>query len=811
MKKLIFPVTILVAASSASAQTAFTGTYTWGANGNVTSFDYNGTDVANLTESAFTKVGVTSTSSSPNFRATGWALDPVVGSLAGTIDTAKYFQFSLTADSGYELDMTSLTFGIGRSGQGPRSFAWSSSVDNHASLIADYTIPSGISASVSHSSGVVTLADVTSTTLTGITLNLSAAAFQDLSDITLRFYAYNAEATGGTAGLQGPLTFSGSLLNTAPATGGPYWAGDVGGGGNGTWSVAGTNWATGLEGSGRGQTQGSAELVFADAAGTVEVSGGVTVANGMTFRTTGYTVQGGLVTLSGASSANNAITVDNAVITTLASQLDGAAGLTKSGSGTLVLSGTNTLVGNIVISGGTLQVSADTALGDAANDLVNNGALRTLANLALGSGRDLSGSGSYDIASGTTLTVNGIFNATATTLANTGILSLQGATTRSVGSLTFAAAGTLNAVGAISATGLTASAVTSGTAEVNADITFTSGDKSVAVGTGGTLELNGILANGATSGRILKVGSGTLVLSGANAMGGLRIGAAGVTPNDGGTVVIGNASVGSQAQAIQLNYGTLSAATNLTLATGVSVGGRVGAVARLTGSDLEFTGALSFFRATGTTGELVLNVDNTTTLTGGLGATSGGGTATGVTLGGSGELVLAGTSSAFVDTLTLTDTLQLTLDSALGGGLVVGSGNTLAGGGTLSGSLTFNAGSKFLLSLVNPLTVNGASVSFANFGIDDLIGLSSSTPLGTYTLIDGLATVNTANLINLGAANAFDLGGGKSAYFTQGSLILNVVPEPSTYGLALGALALVGAALRRRRRLGLGGTSIQLN
>ena len=799
MNKLLCPVALLAAASSVSAQTPFTGTYTWGADGNVTSFAYNGTNIANLTESAFTKVGVTTSATSGNFRASGWAVDAVSGTLTGTNDTSKYFQFSLTADAGYELDMTSLTFGLGRSGTGPRSFAWSSSVDNHASLIADYTIPSGISASVSHGSGVVTLTDNTSATLTGITLNLSAAAFQDLSAITFRFYAYNSEASGGTAGLQGPLTFAGSLLNTAPATGGAYWSADVGGGGSGTWTSGGTTWATGLAGTGAGQTQGDASLVFANAAGTVTVSGTVSVANGMTFQATGYALQGGIITLAGASDANNALVADAAVTATVASELAGTAGLTKSGAGTVILSGTNTLSGNIVVSAGILQIAGDAALGAVANDLAVNGTLKTTASLALGSGRDLSGAGTYDIAAATTLTVNGNFSSTATTLANIGTLSLQGATTRSVGSLTFGAAGTLDAAGAISATGLTAAAVTSGTARVNADITFTTGDKAVAVGAGGALVLNGTLANGATSGRILKTGAGTLTLGGANLMGGVRIGAAGATPTDGGTVILSNAAAGSQAQAIQLNYGTLSAATNLTLATGVSVGGRVGAEARLAGSDLEFTGAVSFFRATGTTGQLVLNVDNTATLTGGLGATSGGGTATGVTFGGSGELVIAGNSSAFVDTVTLADTLQLTLEAALGGGLVVGSGNTLAGGGTVGGSLAFSAGSKLLLDLINPLTVNGAFVSFADFDAGDLVGLSSSTPLGTYTLIDGLATVDTANLGNLGAANAFSLGGGKSAYFTQGSLVLNVVPEPSTYGLLLGALALAAAAIRRRR------------
>ena len=57
------------------------------------------------------------------------------------------------------------------------------------------------------------------------------------------------------------------------------------------------------------------------------------------------------------------------------------------------------------------------------------------------------------------------------------------------------------------------------------------------------------------------------------------------------------------------------------------------------------------------------------------------------------------------------------------------------------------------------------------------------------------------SLNNFGEGNAFDLGEGKSAYFTEGSLQVNVVPEPSTYALlALSGLALAGYAARRRRR-----------
>ncbi|MFM8458547.1 MAG: PEP-CTERM sorting domain-containing protein, partial [Chthoniobacterales bacterium] len=316
--------------------------------------------------------------------------------------------------------------------------------------------------------------------------------------------------------------------------------------------------------------------------------------------------------------------------------------------------------------------------------------------------------------------------------------------------------------------------------------------------------LNGALSysTNTSSGRIAKTGSGTLILSGANNMGGVRVGAAAATPTDGGTVVLQSSIVGTNAQAIQFNYGTLQAASSLVFTNGLSIGGRTNGAAVLGGSNMEFQGQSAFFRGTGTSGELVLNVNNDTTFSGGFAATGGGGgTATGITIGGTGEIIISGASSALVDTITLTDTVKLTLNNAIGGNLNVGASNVLAGNGTIGGSLSLASGAKFVFSLTDTLTVNGPSVTFGGFGVTDLIGLNSSTPNGVYVIFDGLATINTNNLLNFGAGNAHDLGGGKSAYFTEGSLELNVVPEPSTYALlALSALGLAGHVIRRRRR-----------
>ena len=586
------------------------------------------------------------------------------------------------------------------------------------------------------------------------------------------------------------LTTSGSGVSTNL-----YWDGGAGwnatapgAGGSGSWA------------DGSGSWDASKKANFSGTAGTVTAAI-VTASNGLAFTTSGYTLTGGTITLAGASIGLNTITTgtDGTVTTTIDSALAGSAGLMKMGQGTLVLGGANTFTGGLTLSSGTLQISSDSNLGDSAGAVTLNGNLKTTASVSLGSSRAVSGGGTLDIAPGTTLTSSGSFAMSSVTLSNSGTLDLQGAT-RSVGVLTFGTAAVVNGSGAISASGLTATGVTSGTAIVNSGITFTSGDKTVDVGSGGTLALNGNIAG--TTGRIAKTGAGTLVVSGSNTTSGYRVGAAGATPTNGGTVILAAAAASGTGQ-LQLNYGTLQGTAPFTFANGLSIGGRTGAVAVLGGPNaMTFSGSTGFFRGTATSGELRLDVNNDTTLAGVFGPTSGGGSATGITLGGTGSLAIDGNGSALVDAITLQDTLSLLVGGTLGSGVTVGAGNAIGGDGTIGGSLSFASGADFVFDASKTLTVNGASVSFGGFGVVDLRGFSAATPDGSYSLIDGIATINPANLNNLGIGNAIDLGSGRSAYFTTTSgLTLQVIPEPSAIALAGVGLALA-AALRLRRRRG---------
>jgi len=88
--------------------------------------------------------------------------------------------------------------------------------------------------------------------------------------------------------------------------------------------------------------------------------------------------------------------------------------------------------------------------------------------------------------------------------------------------------------------------------------------------------------------------------------------------------------------------------------------------------------------------------------------------------------------------------------------------------------------------------------SFGGFGISDLFGLNGTVANGSYTLIDGSAAFSFTNVSNFGLANTFGIAGGKSAYFKAGSLVVTVVPEPSTVGLGLFAALLFAGIYHRR-------------
>ncbi len=150
-------------------------------------------------------------------------------------------------------------------------------------------------------------------------------------------------------------------------------------GGSGTWNnLLTANWWDGIPSS-SALTWNNAGLdtaIFWGSAGTVTLESPL-VASGLLFKTSGYLLTGGSLTLAGSSS----ITAELGTYTTLASQILGTDGLTLagtsvSGRGAVRLSNAaNSYTGTTTISGGTLVISQDSQLGSASNAVVINGVL----------------------------------------------------------------------------------------------------------------------------------------------------------------------------------------------------------------------------------------------------------------------------------------------------------------------------------------------------------------------------------------------------------------------------------------------------
>jgi hypothetical protein len=159
-------------------------------------------------------------------------------------------------------------------------------------------------------------------------------------------------------------------------------------------------------------------------------------------------------------------------------------------------------------------------------------------------------------------------------------------------------------------------------------------------------------------------------------------------------------------------------------------------------------------------------------LSGGLGATSGGGTATGLDLGGTGTLKITGNSSTFTDTITTKDTVKLVVNSTLGAGVNVGSGTSLGGSGSVSaltvasggvlspgnspgtlsaGDVTWAGGAKYVWEINNFLGTEGNNWDFLNATGTLTINATSGSKF-LVDIVSLLASNNTA-----GGASNFDL------------------------------------------------------
>lgn len=468
----------------------------------------------------------------------------------------------------------------------------------------------------------------------------------------------------------------------------------------------------------------------------IDNSGG----GGLTFNGTVSTGASSIVNVTGSAATAATVTFNGAV--------GGTGGMFVNNSNlTVVFNAANTISGQLTLNAGTVQLggTGDTFGSSSQAIRVGLGATVDLNDVATTVG-SIGEEGDADA---------GIIDLGSATLTVSGNATTYQSTVQGTGGINHTGTGILNLFG---------SQTYSGTTTVSA----------------GTIATSGAMGSATYS----VTGSGTFSTSTGN----LLSDTATVTVAGGTFSIGGNDSVGT----FTISGGSLTGAGTLTAATYNISGGTVAAnlgagtynisgTPTITGS----TAATGMTVATGGVLDLATSGDFSTVISG-----DGGVAKTGST-----SLTLSGNNSYAGSTAIDAGTLLFNGTNTGNGTVTVATAAAIGGTGSIAGSLTMAAGSKFSFNQAGGLSVGG-TVSFtdpANFGVDDIIGLSSATPDGLYTLFGG--TVTTAGLANLGSGNAHDLGSGKSAYFVQGSLQVQVVPEPGSFMIIGAGLAL--ASLRR--------------
>ncbi|MEQ1754218.1 MAG: autotransporter domain-containing protein [Micropepsaceae bacterium] len=481
--------------------------------------------------------------------------------------------------------------------------------------------------------------------------------------------------------------------------------------------------------AGTGQL-GSAGAVTVSAPGTLQIASSSTI---------GSLAGSGNVDL-GADLA----TGGNDTSTEFSGVLLGAGDLSKDGTGTLTLSGTNTYTGKTFINVGAIRIENGAALGSTAGETV--------------------------VASGAALEVQGsiVTGAEAVTLNGTGIA--DGGALRNIsgnnilgGPVTLASATRINS--------------DAGTIQTNGAIT--GAGQNLTVGGSGDVIVNAGLNTG--TGTLTKDGSGILALNSVNSFTGL-------TTLNAGTLQLSyfdgpvNGAI-SDTSAILINGGLLAVATNETIGSLTGSAGSVYLYATLTSGGDNTSG--SFAGQLDGTGKLVkdgtglLSLSGNNTFSGGIDIIHGGIRLLGNSAAGTGPITTFGSVISYGNAVNnaapiilSSNTTQLEVlaaDAATQSGAIsetggsrpiekIGTGTlTLSGANTYTGPTTITAGTLDVSG--GSALSNSAGVQIAGAGT---LSISSNESIGSLTGSGGL-NLGTGSILTTGLDNTSGTFSGNSA------------------------------------------------
>ena len=526
--------------------------------------------------------------------------------------------------------------------------------------------------------------------------------------------------TAGTVKLQGSNSYTGATT----VSGGTLSVQNVNGLGNGTSDSSGVSVANG------------ATLDF-DFNGTL---GNSTAAIGLTGSAA--------ITGSGTATVNNAVSLGSSstlggtgTLTLGGTVSDGGNGyaLTKTGSGTLQLSGANTYTGGTTINAGTLEADSANALSTSGAITVNNSATIGInANATLGNSSTITLNNSAGLevmgAPGSVNTLNNNItlgaNSTATISAQSGTTLILGSSVNGANAtpiLNLSGTGNIHLVGDIGTTQQVASLTSSAPLTILGSTIETVGDQTYTVS---PITLGNDASYISDTGNI-SFGSGVTIIGAYNL----------ITQSAGTTTFDAN-----------VNVATLNATATggINVASGVTI---QTSGAQQYFSPIALTGTTAGTNFTSTAGDVTASSAASITLNGNTLTVSNTGTASDLAgeitdgAGGSGSIVKAGTGT-------------LSIDNAL---------NSYTGGTTVNAG-TLNVNNSHALGTSGALTVNGATLALNLGGGTTTFANTSGLTLNngaTLTETDaGIDTVNNAitlsgsQTINSGAGSQLILGTG---------------------------------------------------